>query len=304
MITLLVTGLFGDFVIKRNIQAYTAESAAFAAAPAEADQAFANARATYNERLKDRRRASQQIIKYIKDNNISTFAAAYPDYARTVEAWNENLSLMADTILKTTGCDEVFREADAETRAAAFAPVFAFHTGLAGHAPFLTRFPDTPEKARVEFLGQSRFCPTFFLTLNGPFSVHRQFREIHKNIYNYLEHGHSECRLRHIRNLPDYHRACAAKVSFEPVAACMQRFDRQVASGSFCPDTGFDLEDYKVRDISFNTLDFWWGLGDGFFRSFRESYLLRECRARQGFWGRLMAWDCDMAVRDYLDRRG
>lgn len=300
LITLLITGLFGDFVIKRNIQSYNAEREAFEQAPESADQDFDEKRAFYSSRLKERRSASQQIIKYIKDNDIASFNAAYANYSRTVRAWNDDHAAMAEVILQTSQCESRFSEADAEDRAAAFAPIYDFHMGLAGHTPFFEAYPDRPALLHKDFMDEGRFCPTFFLTKNGRHSVHRQFRRIHRNIYNYLVNNHSECRLRHIQNLPAYYRSCANGNGTEAVQACTQRYDELVNSGAFCSNFEFDLEDYKVRDIEFNELDFYWGLGDGFFKTFRRDYVLRECQKSIGFWGRLFQWDCADAVAAYF----
>ncbi len=310
LITLVITGLFGDFVIKRNIQSYNRERDAFDAAPKEADIAFSEARDFYHSRLAARRSASQQIIKYIKDNDIAAFNAAYPAYAQTVAAWNDDHSTMADIILDVTQCRTQFGDAPPEDREAAFEATFTFHSTLDAHGNYLTTYPDRPQKALQRFLKESRFCPTFFLTKNADYSVHMRFRVIHRNIYNYLVNNHSECRLRHIRNLPDYYKACASgdggiagsSEVFETVDACTQRYDHLVNSGAFCANFEFDLNDYKVKDIEFNELDFYWGLGDGFFKTFRRDYILRQCHARIGFWGRLFNWDCEAAVTAYLEK--
>ena len=49
IITLLVTGVFGEFIIKRNIQTFNLQRNAFNEAPAEAEKNFAEVRNFYNE---------------------------------------------------------------------------------------------------------------------------------------------------------------------------------------------------------------------------------------------------------------
>lgn len=306
LITLLITGLFGDFVIKRNIQSYNRELEAFERAAKEADSDFSEKRAFYSSRLKDRRRASQQIIKYIKDEDIAAFNAAYSGYSKTVRAWNDDHAVMAELILEVTQCDTRFADTGDDERIAAFAPAFDFHMGLPGHQPVFDAFPGRAETVHRKFIAQRNLCPTYFLTRAGTsaFSVHEQFRRIHRNIYNYLVNNHSECRLRHIQNLPAYYRSCSAAAGEEPVQDCTRRYDALVGHGALCSHFDFDIEDYKVKDIEFNQLDFYWGLGDSFFKTFREDYILRECEKRIGFWGGMFGWSCTDAVAAYLRQDG
>ena len=306
IITLVVTGVFGEFIVKRNIQSYNNQWSAFDNAADNADAKFEEIRNFYNSRLKERRRASQKIIKYISDNDIAAFNEFYPTYNAAVSQWNADHDLMAKQILATTRCEEAFtkRTQDHKSRRMeAFQPIYGLHAANPAHEPFLSVSPKKPEKARKKFLEEPRFCPTFFLTkFNSGYSVHDQFRKIHRKIYNYKVHNFSECKLRHINNLENYYKSCTTKTDGEPVEICTQRYDRMVQNGDFCAIEEFDISDYKVKDIEFNELDFYWGLGDGFFRTFRENYMKSDCKMQLGFWATLLGWNCDDAVGDYFDK--
>ncbi|MEO0328840.1 MAG: hypothetical protein AAF217_09610, partial [Pseudomonadota bacterium] len=84
------------------------------------------------------------------------------------------------------------------------------------------------------------------------------------------------------------------------IQACMQKYDRLVFRGELCEKGTYTIDKYKVRDIEFNELDFYWSLGDTFMRSFREEYLMRRCKQSRGFWAKTLGWNCADSVEEFL----
>ncbi|TYC60597.1 hypothetical protein FMN50_07800 [Rhodobacterales bacterium] len=300
VITILIGAVFGDLIVKKNIQNYSAEHAAFIASPEEGDAAFEEARAIYDTRLRERRRQTQRIIKYIADDSVAAFDAFYAVYDAALGDWNNHHDDMAATILNTTNCTLRFQETPRDDRLAVIGPHFDLFMNAAGFQPFLTTYSGKAELARDRFLKESRFCPTFFLTKTSGHSVHSVLSSMHRRIYNYREHDYTECRLRHKRNITTYYQSCLARESPLQQTACMREFDRKIEDGSFCDKGDFDINDYKVRDVEFNELDFYWGLGDRFFKTFRKDFILDYCTSRIGFWGSTLGWDCPASVDAYL----
>jgi len=303
VITILIGAVFGDLIVKKNIQTYNTEHAAFLASPAEGDAAFDAARDVYDSRLRERRRQTQRIIKYIADDSVSTFDEFYDVYNAALTDWNNHHDAMASKILDTTDCTSRYQDAAEEARAGAIDRYYDLFVNSASFKPFLTRYPGRAELARTKFLKERRFCPTFFLTKTSGHSVHSVFSSMHRRIYNYHEHGYTECRLRHRRNIDAYYRSCLTRDTPDAQTRCMRTFDEKIEAGSFCDKGDFDINDYKVRDVEFNELDFYWGLGDLFFKTFRDAFILDYCRSKIGFWGDALGWDCDDIVKEYLEKK-
>jgi|GEM_PF-6358937 len=302
VITILIGAVFGDLIVKKNIQNYNAEHAAFVASPQAGDEAFFAARAVYDTRLRERRRQTQKIIKYIADDSVSAFTENYSLYSAALSDWNNHHDAMARKILDTTKCEARYPREATDERAQAIGPHFDLFLGLEGFNPYLTAKPGKAEKAREKFLKEGRFCPTFFLTKSSNHSVHSVFASMHRRIYNYREHDYTECRLRHRRNLQAYYQSCLREETPELQTDCMRHFDQKIADGSFCDKGEFNIEDYKVKDVEFNELDFYWGLGDRFFKTFRKAFILDYCEEQIGFWGNALGWNCAVIVEEHLKK--
>lgn len=302
VITILIGAVFGDLIVKKNIQTYNAELDAFTSSPEDGDEAFAAARAVYDTRLRERRRQTQRIIKYIADDSVSAFNEFYAVYNAALTDWNNHHDAMAREILEATKCEIRYpREAD-DARQRAIDPHFDLFVSLDGFSPYLEAKPGKADKAREKFMKEARFCPTYFLTKSSGHSVHSVFSSMHKRIYNYREHDYTECRLRHRRNIQAYYQSCLNEENPVLQTECMRRFDRKIETGAFCEKAGFDIADFKVRDVEFNELDFYWGIGDRFFKTFRKEFILDHCKAQIGFWGNLLGWSCDVIVAEYLKK--
>ncbi|MET1412803.1 hypothetical protein ABVF61_11080 [Roseibium sp. HPY-6] len=302
VITILIGAVFGDLIVKKNIQTYNAEHAAFVSSPMNGDEAFSAARAVYDTRLRERRRQTQRIIKYIADDSVSAFNEFYTVYGAALTDWNNNHDAMAREILDATRCEARFPRSAEAARKEAIAPHFDLFVGLAGFQPYLDAQPGKAERARANFLKEARFCPTYFLTKSSGHSVHSVFASMHKRIYNYREHDYTECRMRHRRNIQIYYQSCLREETPTLQTECMRRFDRNIEAGSFCEKGNFDIDDFKVRDVEFNELDFYWGIGDRFFKTFRKDFILDYCEAQIGFWGNALGWNCDVIVDAYLKK--
>jgi hypothetical protein len=299
-ITILVGAVFGDLIVKRNVEAFNAEQAAFAAAPKDGDAAFSAARAVYDARLRERRRQTQRIIKYIADDSVAAFDAFYPVYEAALSDWNNNHDAMAAKILSATGCEDQFPKARQAEREAFFGSQFERVQTHPGFDQFRNAEPGKAKEAWDKLLKEGRFCPTFFLTKRTGYSVHSAFLSMHNRIYNYRAHDFNECRLRHRRNIADYYKSCLAAESPDERTNCMRQFDRTIEDGGFCSRGDFDLNSFKVRDFEFNEFDFYWALGDRFFKAFRRDFLLDYCEKRIGFWGTLLGRSCEAPVDAYL----
>ncbi|MBG6159448.1 hypothetical protein IWQ52_005704 [Labrenzia sp. EL_159] len=302
VITILIGAVFGDLIVKKNIQTYNSQHTAFISSPEDGDEAFAAARAVYDTRLRERRRQTQRIIKYIADDSVSAFNDFYAVYNTALTDWNNHHDAMAREILETTKCEVRFPRDASDARKQAIDPHFNLFVSLDGFSPYLEAQPGKAEKARERFLKESRFCPTYFLTKSSGHSVHSVFASMHKRIYNYREHDYTECRLRHRRNIQAYYQSCLGAESPSLQTECMRRFDQKIAAGSFCDKGEFKIGDFTIKDVEFNELDFYWGLGDRFFKTFRREFILDYCQGQIGFWGNALGWNCNVVVDDYLNK--
>ncbi|MEO0329890.1 MAG: hypothetical protein AAF217_15005, partial [Pseudomonadota bacterium] len=257
IVTLLVGGLFGDFIVKRNIQLFNSESTEYSSLPEKANAEFDAARSYYSSRLRERRRTSQKIIKYVATDDIQSLNEFYDEYQASVNAWNTDHDAMAKRIMDITQCREKFADASEEERLKYFEPILNSRLEIFKDLSYLKSDPEKPEKIKAEFLKESRFCPTFFLTkFNSGSSVHNVFRAMNKKIYNYHVNDYSLCRQRHFDNLSSYHKNCTSNQEPSEIQACMQKYDRLVFRGELCEKGTYTIDKYKVRDIEFNELDF------------------------------------------------
>jgi len=302
MVTIALGGVFGDFIVKRNIQGFNAESEAFDQIAAETDASFSAARSGYDLALRERRRQTQRLVRNIASDNVTLFNQNYPDYDKAVKNWNEKRYAMARTILDFTDCEAKFNDANKseEERTIAIREIKSVMKG--NFSSFLSASPAKPDKAAASFLSAEKFCPTFFLTkFDTDYSVHKQFVRMHRKLVNYRLNDFIECIWRHENNRMVYYRACAANEKVDDIPVCMAKIDSMLKSNSLCEKSGFDAGNYRIRDVEFNELDYYWQFGDQFFKQFRKQYMLKQCEQKKGFWGSLLGWDCNTKISKYLE---
>ena len=108
MVTILIGGVFGDFIVKRNVQAYNKEADDFANMAKTLEAEFTEARNQYSQALRTRRGQTQRLVRNIASNSYIIFNQNYETYNNSVLRWNEIHQQMADTIISVTDCAEIY----------------------------------------------------------------------------------------------------------------------------------------------------------------------------------------------------
>ena len=105
------------------------------------------------------------------------------------------------------------------------------------------------------------------------------------------------------QNLSSYQKSCASQTDLTLFKNCVQKVAEVVAKGELCAQHQFDPNQYRINERSFGELDFYWGIGNLYFLTFRKEYMIDRCRTQMGFWGAILQWDCESEVNHFLESK-